>query len=64
MYKCEEEKKTVCIDFRKLNAITKTDADPLPRIDIVLDKVAQVEVFFTLDLASGYWHIPIHQKRY
>lgn len=63
VYKREEGKKTrLCVDFRKLNAITKTDAEPLPRIDTLLDKLAQAKVFSTLDLASGYWHIPIHPK--
>ena len=27
----------LCVDFRKLNAITKKDSLPLPRIDDVLD---------------------------
>ncbi|GFW39731.1 hypothetical protein TNCV_3189021 [Trichonephila clavipes] len=62
-YKRDEKQKTrLCIDYRKLNAICKTDAEPLPRIDSLLDKLNSANFFSTLDLASGYWHIPLHDK--
>ncbi|GFW29443.1 hypothetical protein TNCV_743851 [Trichonephila clavipes] len=62
-YKRDEKQKTrLCIDYRKLNAICKTDAEPLPRIDSLLDKLNSAKFFSTLDLASGYWHIPLHDK--
>ncbi|GFS70521.1 transposon Tf2-6 polyprotein [Trichonephila clavipes] len=38
------------------------DAEPLPRIDSLLDKLNSAKYFSTLDLASGYWHIPLHDK--
>ncbi len=37
------------VDYRALNAITKADTFPLPRID------DQLGYFSTLDLASGFW---------
>ena len=46
-----------CIDYRKLNAITKKDVYPLPRIDDILDTLGQACYFSTLDLASGFWQI-------
>ncbi|GBN10819.1 Retrovirus-related Pol polyprotein from transposon 412 [Araneus ventricosus] len=62
-YKKEEMKKSrVCIDCRKSNAICKTHAEPLSRIDTLLDKLTNAKIFSTLDLASGYWHIPLHEK--
>ncbi|GFV07544.1 transposon Tf2-11 polyprotein [Trichonephila clavipes] len=62
-YKRDEKQKTrLRIDYRKLNAICKTDAEPLPRIDSLLDKLNSAKYFSTLDLASGYWHIPLHDK--
>ena len=41
-----------CVDLRALNAVTRLDTYPLPRIDETLDR------FSTLDMASGYWQIP------
>jgi transposase InsO family protein len=32
---------------------------PLPRIDDVLDALRDARVFSTLDLASGYWQLPV-----
>lgn len=46
-----------CVDYRKLNAITKMDVYPLPRIDDTLDLLANNQYFTTLDLASGYWQV-------
>ena len=46
-----------CIDFRKVNDLTKKDAHPLPRIDDTLDTLGEAQWFSTLDLASGYWQV-------
>jgi hypothetical protein len=43
-----------CIDYRKLNAITKKDVYPLPRIEDTLDRLRGMKYFSSLDLASGY----------
>ena len=48
-----------CIDYRKLNDITKKDSYPLPRIDDSLDVLGKANYFSTLDLASGYWQIQL-----
>ena len=44
-----------CVDYRKLNNVTRTDSYPLPRIDDILDKLNGTAYFSTLDLMSGYW---------
>ena len=45
----------ICIDYRKLNAVPKRDAYPMPRIDDILDELGQAKYTTTLDLAKGYW---------
>ena len=46
-----------CLDYRKLNAVTKMDAYPLPRIDDTIDLLANSQYYSTLDLATGYWQV-------
>lgn len=46
-----------CVDYRKLNAVTKRDVYPLPRIDDILDTLGKGRYFTTLDLTSGFWQI-------
>ena len=49
----------MCIDYRKLNEVTVKDAYPLPRIGQTIDALQEAGVFSSLDLASGYWQIPV-----
>lgn len=49
----------VCIDYRKLNAITKPDCYPLPRIDDLLYNARGYTHMSTIDLRAGYWQIPV-----
>jgi hypothetical protein len=52
----------ICIDFKKLNAITKKDPYPLPFIDELLNIVIGYEVYSFLDGYSGYHQIFIVQE--
>ena len=49
----------LCIDYRKVNAKTKFDAYPMPRIDEMLDNIGQSHYITTLDLMKGYWQVPM-----
>ena len=44
-------------DFRKLNAASRHDSYPLPRISEVISTLAGAKVFSTLNLKSGYYQI-------
>ncbi|MCX6040304.1 MAG: RNase H-like domain-containing protein [Caldilinea sp.] len=48
-----------CVDFRALNALSRKDKYPLPRIDELLDRLHGAKYFSSIDLASGYWQVRI-----
>lgn len=49
----------LCTDFRKLNAVTIPDPFPMPRIDMLIDKVGGAKFLTKLDMTKGYWQIPL-----
>lgn len=51
----------ICIDFRKLNAISEFDAYPMPRIEDLLEKIGAAQYITTLDLCKGYWQVPLEE---
>ena len=51
----------MCVDFRALNAITRKDKHPVPRIDDLLDRLRGAECFTSLDMQQGYNQIRIHE---
>ena len=51
-----------CIDFRKLNDVTVKDAFPLSQVADLMDNLVGHQYFSTLDLASGYWQVPVDES--
>jgi len=51
-----------CVDYRRLNNITKKDAYPLPRLEDFLDSLGDAQVFTSLDCTAGYWQVPLRKK--
>src|SRR5438132_11452049 len=54
--------KRLCVDYRRLNAITSKNKYPLPHIDILFDQLAGAKVFSKIDLRSGYHQIKIREE--
>ncbi|KAI7813488.1 hypothetical protein IRJ41_018565 [Triplophysa rosa] len=48
-----------CVDYRKVNSVSKFDAYPMPRVDELLDRLGSAHFYSTLDLTKGYWQIPL-----
>ena len=51
-----------CVDCRALNNCTKKCCYSLQRMDDSLDQLSGCGYFSTLDLKSGNWYIPMHEK--
>ena len=49
------------VDYRRLNQVTKPMSFPLPRPDDVYDTIGEshAQIFTVLDLACGFWQIPL-----
>lgn len=52
----------LCIDYRKLNAVTIGDSYPMPRLDELLHKSKRTPFMSTIDLQSGFWQVPITEE--
>ena len=52
----------ICFDFRLLNRLTKRMLYEMPRIDTLCEKFRGKNFITTLDMKSGYWHIPIKKE--
>ena len=50
-----------CIDFRKLNARTKKDSYPLPRIQEMLESLEGSRIFSSFDFKSGFWQVEMDE---
>ena len=51
-----------CTDYRKVNALTKVDSFPLPRMDDCVDRVGAAKFVSKLDLLKGYWQVPLSDR--
>ena len=54
--------KRFCVDFRKLNQVTKKNSYPLHLIDDILALLGKAKYFTSLDLKSGYWQVAMDEQ--
>ena len=45
------------VDYRRVNAVSKKDAYPIPDIQDALDNLRGSRYFATIDLLRGYWQL-------
>ncbi|GBM12257.1 hypothetical protein AVEN_155262-1 [Araneus ventricosus] len=51
-----------CIDYRLLNANVRTQCFPLPTIEKRVESVSAAKYITVIDLAKGYWQIPLSER--
>lgn len=51
-----------CVDFRKLNSVTKKDAYPIPYMSAILDRLRNAKYLSSIDIKSAYWQVPVSQS--
>jgi hypothetical protein len=52
----------MCIDYQELNKVTIKNRYPLPRIDDLLGQLQRAQVFFKVDLLSGYHQVRVKEE--
>lgn len=55
-------KMRLCLDSRKVNAVTVKDAYPLPQIDGLLGRLKCTKFITSLDLKDAFWQIPMEPE--
>lgn len=54
-------KSRLCLDSRRLNAVTVRDAYPQPKISSILSRLPKAEFISSLDLKHAFWQISLAQ---
>ncbi len=58
----KDGKVRTCVDYRRLNAVTRKDAFPIPRVHDCLDAMAESVLFSTMDITAAYNQIPVRTE--
>ena len=49
----------ICVDYRRLNAVTKQDPYYMPTLEEILERVGSCGVLTKLDLSKGYYQVKV-----
>ena len=52
----------LCVDYRKVNAVTRADPHYMPTLEEVVQAVGSSKVVSKLDLTKGYYQVQVHKK--
>lgn len=58
----KDEGVRLCGDFRKLNAVTVFDAEPMPDQESIMCRLTGSTIFTKMDLTEGFFQIPLHPE--
>jgi hypothetical protein len=62
LVECPGKDPRPCVDYRRLNAVTRTEFFPLPNIEEVVEKVSSAPFISVMDLTKGYFQIPLSER--
>lgn len=49
----------LCVDYRRLNSVSKSDTYLMPHVDDLIDQLGGAYYITTMDLTRGYWQVPV-----
>ena len=52
----------MCLNFRRVNENLSDDVYPLPRLEDLVDSVAEHQIYVTLDFKDAYFQIPLDEN--
>ena len=52
----------ICVDYRKLNKVTISDAEPMKTSEDLFQQLGKSKFFSKIDLSKGYWQIPVAEE--
>ncbi|XP_042320340.1 uncharacterized protein LOC121929090 [Sceloporus undulatus] len=51
-----------CVDYRRLNSVTRPEQYPMPRVDELLEKLGRAKYLSSIDLTKGYWQVALAEE--
>ena len=49
-------------DYRRINAVTKKDSFPIPRIEDCIDKIGKAKFVSKIDMLKGFWQVALTDR--